>query len=176
MSIVSTWWNTPPPPPHPNQRDWILRGPCLSSFRLPQNLFNHMDRQSPHRRYSVLVRSREMTGIVAKHCRGRWGGGGGKDYRNQNRYIGPVDLNHGQINYIKTPNPIYRIFFKINLLTDFAALFLTDFMDWRYIYSWLVFSTQLVNCCPHGRRNYILYYCPSTFLLSDLLPPPPFPN
>jgi hypothetical protein len=27
-------------------------------------------------------------------------------------------------------------------------------MDWRYIHSKLVFSTQLVNCCPHGRRNY----------------------
>jgi hypothetical protein len=30
----------------------------------------------------------------------------------------------------------------------------TDFIDWRYIHSWLVFSTQLVNCCPHGRRNF----------------------
>jgi hypothetical protein len=44
---------------------------------------------------------------------------------------------------IKTPNPICRLFFKIDLLTDFAA----DFIDWRYIHSWLVFSTQLVNCC-----------------------------
>ncbi len=45
---------------------------------------------------------------------------------------------------IKTPNPTCRLFFKIDLLTDFA-----DFKDSSYIYSWLVFSTQLVNCCPH---------------------------
>ncbi len=72
---------------------------------------------------------------------------------------------------IKTPNPICRLFFKIDLLTDFAAVCLTDFIDWRYIYSWLVFSTRLVNCCPHGRRNYTCAHLPS------LWPPPsPFPN
>jgi hypothetical protein len=60
---------------------------------------------------------------------------------------------------------------------DFAALCLTDFTDWIYIHSWLVFLTQLVNCCPHGRRNYtcvlLLFY-----LLSDLSPPltPPPPK
>jgi hypothetical protein len=42
-------------------------------------------------------------------------------------------------------------FFKIDLFADFAALGLTDFIDWRYIHSWLVFSTQLVNCCSLGR-------------------------
>ncbi len=71
---------------------------------------------------------------------------------------------------IKTPNPICRLFFKIDLLTDFAALCLTDFIDWRYIQSWLVFSTQLVNCCPHGQRNYTCVLLP-LYLLSDLLPP-----
>ncbi len=55
---------------------------------------------------------------------------------------------------IKTPNPKCRLFLKIDLLTDFAALCSTDFIDWRYIYTWLLFSIQLVNCCPHGRRNY----------------------
>jgi hypothetical protein len=30
----------------------------------------------------------------------------------------------------------------------------TDFIDWKHIHSWLVFSTQFVNCYPHGRRNY----------------------
>jgi hypothetical protein len=54
---------------------------------------------------------------------------------------------------IRTPNRLCRLFFKIDLLTDFAALWSTDFIDWRYIHSWLVFSTQLVNCCPHGHRN-----------------------
>jgi hypothetical protein len=69
-------------------------------------------------------------------------------------------------------------FLSVDLLTDFAAFCLTDFIDWRYsyIHSWFVFSTQLVNCCPHGPRNYT-YLCtvaPLLYLLSDL--PPPFPN
>jgi hypothetical protein len=73
---------------------------------------------------------------------------------------------------MKTPNPICQLFFKIDLLSDFAALCLTDFTDWRYIHSWMVFSTQLVNCCPHGRRNYTCVMLP-LYLLSDLPPPPP---
>ena len=49
-------------------------------------------------------------------------------------------------------------------------------MDWRYIHSWLVFSTQLVNCCPHGRRNYTCVLLPlyCTFSLTSS-PLPPFP-
>jgi hypothetical protein len=43
---------------------------------------------------------------------------------------------------------------------------LTVFIDWKYLQSWLVFSTQLMNCCPHGRRNYtcvlLTLYLPST--------------
>jgi hypothetical protein len=72
----------------------------------------------------------------------------------------------------KTTNPICRLFFKIDLLTDFAALWLKNFMNWRYIQSRLVFSTQLVNCCPHGRRNYTCVLLP-LYLLSDLPPPAP---
>jgi hypothetical protein len=53
---------------------------------------------------------------------------------------------------------------------DFAALCLTDFIDWRYVHSWLVFSTQLVNCFPQGRRNYTSVLLP-LYLLSDLPPP-----
>ncbi len=34
-----------------------------------------------------------------------------------------------------------------------------------------MFSTQLVNCCPHGRRNYNCILLPLS-LLSDLPPPP----
>jgi hypothetical protein len=80
------------------------------------------------------------------------------------------------MNY-KDPNPKCRLFFKIALLTDFAALCLTDFIDWRCIHSWLVFSTQLVNCCPHGRRNYCMNTCVllPLNLLSDL-PPLPLPK
>jgi hypothetical protein len=49
---------------------------------------------------------------------------------------------------IKTPNPKCRLFFKIGLFTDCATSCLTDFVDWRYIHSWLIFSTQFVYCCP----------------------------
>jgi hypothetical protein len=73
---------------------------------------------------------------------------------------------------IMTMNPKCRLFYKIDLLTNFAALCLTDFIDWRHIHPWLVFSTQLVNCCPHGQRNYTCVLLPLYFL-SDL---PPFPN
>ncbi len=68
---------------------------------------------------------------------------------------------------IKTPNPKSRLSFTIYLLTDFAALCLTDFIDWRYIHTWLVFSTQLVNCCSHERRNYTCVLL-LLYLLSDL--------
>ncbi len=84
--------------------------------------------------------------------------------------------DHGRMNY-KDTKPYMSAFLSVDLLTDFAAFWLTDFIDWRYIHSWFVVSTQLVNCCPHGRRNYsILYLCtvaPLLYLLSDLLPPPP---
>ncbi len=87
-----------------------------------------------------------------------------------------LSFHHGRMNYsIKTPNPICRLFYKIDLLTDFAALCSTDYIDWRYIHSWLVFSTQLVNWCPLGRRNYTCVLLP-LYLLSDLPPAPPFPN
>ncbi len=79
---------------------------------------------------------------------------------------------------IKKPNPIRRLFLSVDLLSNFAAFCLTAFIDWRYIHSWFVFSTQLVNCCPHGRRNYTcVYWCHST--VPSLWPPsplPPFPN
>jgi hypothetical protein len=47
---------------------------------------------------------------------------------------------------------------------------LKNFIDWRHIHSWMVFSTQLVNCCPHGRRNYTCVLLP-LYLLSNLPPP-----
>jgi hypothetical protein len=68
---------------------------------------------------------------------------------------------------INTPNPKCLLFFKIDLLTDFAALCLTDLINSRYILSWLVFSTQHVNCCPHGQRNYTCVLLPLQ-LPSDL--------
>ncbi len=73
-----------------------------------------------------------------------------------------------------TPNPICRLFFDqltFDLLTEFAALCLTDFIDLRYSHSWLVFSIQLVDCYPEGRRNYTCELFPLS-RLSDLPPLP----
>jgi hypothetical protein len=56
--------------------------------------------------------------------------------------------SHGRMNY-KDTKPFMSAFLSVDLLTDFAKFCLTDFIDWRYIHSWFVFSTQLVNCCPH---------------------------
>ncbi len=89
-----------------------------------------------------------------------------------------MEYSHGRMNY-KDTKPYMSDFFSIDLLPEFAAFCLTDFIDWRYIHSSFVISTQLVSCCPHGRRNYIWYLCtvaPLLYLLSDLLPPPPLPN
>ncbi len=76
----------------------------------------------------------------------------------------------------KDTKPYMSSFLSVDLLTDFAAFCLTDFIDWRYIHSWFVFSTQLVNCCPHGGRNYtsvlLPLYC--TFSLTSS-PLPSFP-
>ncbi len=50
-------------------------------------------------------------------------------------------------------NPKCRLFFKNRLVNGLCDMCLADFIDWRQhtlIHSWLVFSTQLVNCCPHG--------------------------
>ena len=84
-----------------------------------------------------------------------------------------VSQFHGRMNY-KDTKPYMSAFLSVDLLTDFAALCLTDFIDWRYIHSWFVFSTQLVNCCPPWMgRNYtcvLLSVAPLLYLLSDLLP------
>ncbi len=48
---------------------------------------------------------------------------------------------------------------------------LPDFIGWRYIHSWLVFSIQLVNCCPMDEGTILVYCCP----LPSLLPSPPLP-
>jgi hypothetical protein len=89
--------------------------------------------------------------------------------------VGSVRSSHGRMNY-KDTKPNMSAFLSFDLLTDFAAFCLTDFIDWRYIHSWFVFSTLLVNCCPHGRRNYtsvlLPLYC--TFSLTSS-PLPPFP-
>ncbi len=70
-----------------------------------------------------------------------------------------VGGRHGRMNY-KDTKPYKSAFLSVDLFTEFAAFCLTDFIDWRYIHSWFVFSTKLVNCCPHGRRNYTCVLLP----------------
>ncbi len=73
---------------------------------------------------------------------------------------------------IKTPNPICRLFFKIYLLTDFAALCLTDFIDWRYIHSVVcIFDPACELLPPWTKEQYLCTVAP----LPSLWPPPPFP-
>jgi hypothetical protein len=69
------------------------------------------------------------------------------------------------MNY-KDTKPYMLAFLSVELLTYFAAFCLTDFIDWRYIHSWFVFSTQLVNCRPHGQRNYTCVLLPLYFTFS----------
>ncbi len=73
---------------------------------------------------------------------------------------------------IKTPNLICRFYFEIDLLTDFAALCLTDFIDWRYIHSVVCIFDPGCELLPPWIRNNtcVLYCCPST--VPSLWPPP----
>jgi hypothetical protein len=74
---------------------------------------------------------------------------------------------------IKTPNPICRLFFKIDLLTDFAALCLADFIDWRYIHSVVcIFGPGCELLPPWMKEQYLCNVAPLLYLLSDLTPPP----
>jgi hypothetical protein len=109
----------------------------------------------------------------------------------------------GRMNY-KDIETYIRLFFKIVLLTDFAAC--ASRFNRQEIHSLMVgIFIQLVNCYPHGRRNYkdtkpympsllvfnkvyrleiqsvtlvfstpLVYCCPSTFSL--ISPLPPFPK
>jgi hypothetical protein len=65
-------------------------------------------------------------------------------------------------------------FLSDDLLTEFAAFCLTDF-----IHSLMVcIFDPACELLPPWRRNYIVLCtaAPLLYLLSDLLPPPPFPN
>jgi hypothetical protein len=74
-------------------------------------------------------------------------------------------LVHGQMNYEDT-KPYMSAFLSVDMLTDFAAFCLTDFIGWRYIHSWFVFIFN--PAC-----ELLPLYC--TFSLSSS-PLPPFPN
>ncbi len=57
----------------------------------------------------------------------------------------------------KRPIPICRLFFKIDLLTDIAALCLTDFIDWRYIHSLVGIFDPAYELLPPWPKE--LYLC-----------------
>ncbi len=71
---------------------------------------------------------------------------------------------------IKTPNPVCRVFYKIDLLKDFAALYLTDFIDWSgdtFTHGWYF---RLWTVAPMDEGTILVFCCPSTFSLTS--PPP----
>ncbi len=76
-------------------------------------------------------------------------------------------VKHGRMNYsIKTPNPICRLFFKIDLLTDFAA---SDFIDWRHSLVVGISDPACELLPPWTKELYLRTVAP----LPSLLPPPP---
>jgi hypothetical protein len=75
---------------------------------------------------------------------------------------------------IKTPNPICRLFFKIGLLTDFAALCFTDFIDWRYIHSVVCIFDPAWTVAPMEEGTILVNCYPSSFSLTS--PPSPLPK
>ncbi len=78
----------------------------------------------------------------------------------------------------KDTKPYMSAFLKIDLLTHFATLCLTDFIDWRYIHSVVCIFDPVCELLPPWTKE--LYLCtvgPLLYLLSDPLPhPPPPPN
>jgi hypothetical protein len=68
----------------------------------------------------------------------------------------------------KRPIPICRLFFKIDLLTDIAALCLTDFIDCRYIHSWVGIFDPACELLPPWTKE--LYLC--TVAPTGRQPPP----
>ncbi len=55
---------------------------------------------------------------------------------------------------MKTTNTKCRLFFKIDLLTDFVALCLTDYIDWRYIHQrWAKWRSTTLNLYLYLRHD-----------------------
>ncbi len=73
----------------------------------------------------------------------------------------------------KRPIPICRLFLKSDLLTEFAALCLTDFIDWRYIHSLIgwYFRPSLWTVAPMDEGTILVCCCPSIFSLTSSPPP-----
>ncbi len=90
-----------------------------------------------------------------------------------------TELDHQRFNGLvegwkcKRPIPICRLFFKINLLMDIAALCLTNFIDWRYIHSLVGIFDPTCELLPPWTKE--LYLC-TVAPLSSLWPPSPLPK
>jgi hypothetical protein len=68
------------------------------------------------------------------------------------------------MNY-KDTEPYMSLFFKIDLLTEFAALCLTDFIDWRYIHSLVgIFDPACELLPPWTKELYSCTVAPISFL------------
>ncbi len=80
-------------------------------------------------------------------------------------------FNHGRMNY-KDTKPYMSAFLSVDLLTDFAAFCLTDFIDWRYIQG-LYFRPSLWTVAPMDKGTILVNCCPS--IVPSLWPPPPSP-
>ncbi len=72
---------------------------------------------------------------------------------------------------IKTPNPICCLFFKIDLLTDVAALCLTDLTGDTFSQGWY-FRTSLWIVAPMDEGTICICVLLPLYLLSDLPPLP----
>jgi hypothetical protein len=71
----------------------------------------------------------------------------------------------------KRPIPICRLFFKIDLLTDIAALCLTDFIDWKCIHLLVgIFDPACGIVAPMDEGTILVYCCPSIFSLTSSPP------
>jgi hypothetical protein len=58
---------------------------------------------------------------------------------------------------LEEANPYMSAFLKIDLLTDIAALCLTDFIDWRYIHSLVGIFDPACELLPPWTKE--LYLC-----------------
>jgi hypothetical protein len=84
-----------------------------------------------------------------------------------------IPWKHWRMTY-KDTKPYMSAFLSVDLLTEFAAFCLTDFIDWRYIHSWP--SLWTVSPMDEGTMWYLCTLAPLLYLFSDLLPPSPLPN
>ncbi len=80
-----------------------------------------------------------------------------------------LGLERGRMDY-KDTEPKMSAFLSNLPVNGLCGMCLTDFIDWRYIHSWLVFSTSLWTVAPIDEGTCVLL---PLYLLSDL--PPLYP-